>query len=66
MQRPWERRAIAAHFYSRESVTAMPRIRAAGRVQAWRVGDGEHAQPIYAMVAAVLDAGQAEDLRIAA
>lgn len=32
-------RATAFHAYSRESVTAIPRIRAAGHVQAWRAAD---------------------------
>jgi hypothetical protein len=47
MQFSWERRAKAVHFYSRESVSAIPRIRAAGNVQAWRSGDGECANPVY-------------------
>jgi hypothetical protein len=43
----WKRRARAVRQYCRESVTAIPRIRAAGRIQAWRFGDGEVARPVY-------------------
>ena len=53
-----ERRAKAAHFYRRESATAMPRIRTLGRVQAWRAGDGEQARPVRA----VAPAGPAQPL----
>jgi hypothetical protein len=49
MQLPWERRAKAAHFYRRESATAMPRLRALGRIQAWRAGDGDQASPVRAV-----------------
>jgi hypothetical protein len=43
--------AKAVHFYSRESGTAIPRLRAGGRLQAWRAGDGEAACPIRAVAA---------------
>jgi hypothetical protein len=48
MELLWQRRAKATHRYRRESVTAIPRLRAGGRIQAWRVSDGEAAKPIYA------------------
>jgi hypothetical protein len=48
MELLWQRRAKAAHRYRRESGTAVPRLRSAGRIQAWRAGDGEAARPIYA------------------
>jgi hypothetical protein len=51
----WKRRAKAVHHYSRESVTAIPRIRAAVKLQAWRAGDGEAARPIYLPSPALLD-----------
>jgi hypothetical protein len=48
MELLWQHRAKASHQYRRESGTAIPRLRSAGRIQAWRAGDGEAAQPIYA------------------
>ena len=66
MQVPWHCRAKAAHSYSRESATAMPRIRAAGKIQAWRAGDGERACPIYAVQARAPAAAQQEELPLAA
>jgi hypothetical protein len=48
MELLWQRCAKAIHRYRRESVTAIPRLRAGGRIQAWRVGDGEAAKPVYA------------------
>lgn len=59
-------RAKAAHSYTRESATAMPRIRATGRIQAWRAGDGERACPIYAVQARVPAAAQRGNLPLAA
>jgi hypothetical protein len=63
---PRERRAKAAHFYHRESVTALPRIRALGRVQAWRAGDGEQARPISTAALSAPAAARCEELRHAA
>jgi hypothetical protein len=56
MKLPWQCRVKAVHQYSRESVTAIPQIRAAGRVQAWRHGDGEAAQPIFVPLPHIRDA----------
>jgi hypothetical protein len=60
------RRAKAVHSNSRESATAMPRIRAAGKIRAWRAGDGERACPIDAVPARTPAAAQQEDLPLAA
>jgi hypothetical protein len=38
-------RATAFHAYSRESITAIPRIRASGRLQAWRAADAQASVP---------------------
>jgi hypothetical protein len=59
-------RVKAVHQYSRESVTAIPRIRAAGRIQAWRHGDGEAAQPIFAPLPHLGDPALTGDLLLAA
>ena len=61
-----QRRMKACHRYSRESVTAIPRIRASGRVQAWRAGDGEIARPIYPARAAAGISVLDRDLPLAA
>jgi hypothetical protein len=39
-------RATAFHAYSRESFTAIPRIRAGGHVQAWRAADAQVPGPV--------------------
>jgi hypothetical protein len=39
-------RAAAFRIYTRESVTAIPRIHASRRIQAWRADDGREAVPI--------------------
>jgi hypothetical protein len=66
MKLPWQRRVKAVHQYSRESVTAIPRIRAAGRVQAWRHGDGEAARPIFAPLPHPRDTALTGDFQLAA
>jgi hypothetical protein len=66
MKLHWQRRVKAVHQYSRESVTAIPRIHAAGRVQAWRHGDGEVAQPVFAALPRPRDTMLAGDFQLAA
>jgi hypothetical protein len=44
----WQRQATASHWYVRESLSAVPRIRAPARIQIWRAGDGDAALPIAA------------------
>ena len=66
MKHPWQRRVKAVHRYSRESLTAIPRIRADGRVQAWRHGDGEVAQPVFALLPDSRDTALTGDFQLAA